>query len=312
MENPAVVIAHARRREGLTQEELGEAIGKNRQWVADIERGKSFPDEDSVFRLAARLRLDGIVLAMQVWFARLGAVTEAAPDSWDELTESFFAGRVPASTISKVAPRKNQELFESAQALAGVLFGRTIKNGRAVPITRALEALDKVATAASVKSPMRLDVYEAVSGSRLNEEGRTSYVDGTLVIGVREDVWQLASDGEGRARFTLAHELAHAIIHQDALRAAPGTEMFRDELCSVIRRNPTVRPFECPEHQANVWAGAFLVPYAGVKEFLLQRDEAAEDCSIEDLAKNFGVSRAAARVRLNQLLPRLANSPREE
>lgn len=306
MDNPAAAICHARRREGLTQEELGEAIGKPRQYIADIERGKTLPDDELVFRLAARLRLDGVELAMQVWFARLGAVPVGAGEPWDELTESLFAGRSAESTIPRVAPKKNQELFDSAHQLADLLFGRSIKNGRAVPVVRALDDLDRVKEASGVGSPMRLEVYGALTDGRLSEEGRTSYHEGTLVIGVREDIWQLASAGEGRARFTLAHELGHAVLHENELRAAPGAEMFRDTLCSAIRRSAAVRPFECPEHQANVWAGAFLVPLVAVKEFLAQRDEAAEDCSIEDLARNFGVTRAAARVRLNQLLPRLA------
>ena len=65
---------------------------------------------------------------------------------------------------------------------------------------------------------------------------------------VREDVYDMAYAGNGRHRFTIAHELGHYILHQD------GVKMCR------IAGNERLVAYLDPEWQANTFASAILMP----------------------------------------------------
>ncbi len=76
-------------------------------------------------------------------------------------------------------------------------------------------------------------------------EGHTS-PDGTY-IELREDVYEKACYGDGRARFTAAHELGHLVMHTNIvlMRAPEGQKT----------------PAYCDsEWQANLFAAAILMP----------------------------------------------------
>lgn len=65
---------------------------------------------------------------------------------------------------------------------------------------------------------------------------------------VREDVYDLAYSGNGRHRFTIAHELGHYVLHQDGVK-----------LCRVDG-NKRIESYLDPEWQANTFASAILMP----------------------------------------------------
>lgn len=99
----------------------------------------------------------------------------------------------------------------------------------------------------------------------------------TIVI--REDIFREAEKGNARSRFTLAHELGHYIFHlnQPTLMrysSDPRREIFRDS-----------------EWQANYFAGCLLAPQSLLNESM----------SIEEIMRNFGISRKAAEVRYKQV-----------
>src|SRR5438046_857841 len=67
------------------------------------------------------------------------------------------------------------------------------------------------------------------------------------VMHIREDIYERARGGEGRDRLTLAHELAHLLLHSGlrfARRAPAGSKAFVQS-----------------EWQANCFAGELLVSY---------------------------------------------------
>jgi len=76
-------------------------------------------------------------------------------------------------------------------------------------------------------------------------------------IELREDVYEAAWAGDGRARFTAAHELGHFILHTkiDLARASPGHEK---------------KPYLLSEPQADQFAAELLMPRA----FALHTDTA--------------------------------------
>ncbi|MCL1914983.1 MAG: ImmA/IrrE family metallo-endopeptidase [Eubacteriaceae bacterium] len=65
------------------------------------------------------------------------------------------------------------------------------------------------------------------------------------LIRVREDVYHNAIKGDGRARFTLAHELGHLLMHSNGVIA--------------LARNESIHKYMDPEWQANTFAGELLV-----------------------------------------------------
>lgn len=92
-------------------------------------------------------------------------------------------------------------------------------------------------------------------------------------------VYERAAAGEGRARFTMAHELGHLFLHAGIpfARSSP--------------TGGTIAAYECSEWQANEFAAAILMPASLVRE-----------CgSIRDIMERFGVSKAAAENRLKVL-----------
>ena len=97
-------------------------------------------------------------------------------------------------------------------------------------------------------------------------------------IRLREDVYEAAIKGQGRARFTAAHELGHHVLHSHSpmARVMPGQRIAQ---------------FEHSEAQANHFAAALLMPRA----FFDRKDD------VETICYRHGVSKSAAKNRFNYL-----------
>ncbi len=114
--------------------------------------------------------------------------------------------------------------------------------------------------------------------------------EGSIVIGVNR------KDPRTRQRFTAAHELGHALLHDgDPVHYDPG---FRINLRSDL----SSRGVDVEEVEANHFAASILMP----SEFLLADPDAflidAEDPeAMAPLAKKFGVSTLAMSLRLSRL-----------
>jgi Zn-dependent peptidase ImmA (M78 family) len=83
-----------------------------------------------------------------------------------------------------------------------------------------------------------------------SNDGSTTFGKGVVNISVKQSVRAAALMGDGRSRNTLAHELGHGVMHY-------GPEMFRR-----MNGNATpkyLKPYESAEHQAKVFAPAFLI-----------------------------------------------------
>jgi Zn-dependent peptidase ImmA (M78 family) len=64
-------------------------------------------------------------------------------------------------------------------------------------------------------------------------------------IKIREDVYEGAVDGNGRDRFTLAHEVGHLLIH-----SGQNIKLARGK----------IKTYEDPEWQADAFGGELLIP----------------------------------------------------
>ncbi|MGY4294618.1 hypothetical protein ACVWXN_002713 [Bradyrhizobium sp. i1.4.4] len=125
-----------------------------------------------------------------------------------------------------------------------------------------------------LKPGILFDVVEAeLLGPRM---GAVNPLTGDFMI--RDDVYDGAVRDEPRHRFTLAHEVGHAMMHVGTLNRLP------TNLGNV--------PIYCdPEWQANRFAGALLMP----------RHLMAQCKSVDEITRRFGVSREAAVARIKTL-----------
>jgi Zn-dependent peptidase ImmA (M78 family) len=90
------------------------------------------------------------------------------------------------------------------------------------------------------------------------------------LIAVRNSVYLLACQKDGRARMTFAHEFGHLVLH-------PGAAKLRIEGGNQVDRR--LKPYESAEWQARKFAAYFLLPTHIVRQFGSPR-ELAEACHV--------------------------------
>jgi Zn-dependent peptidase ImmA (M78 family) len=150
---------------------------------------------------------------------------------------------------------------------------------------------------AGVKSaPIRLDRVAKHLGVRIQNADLGEDCSGVLVrngnravIGVNED------HHSNRQRFSIAHEIAHFVLHSGDTYIDKGYRVqFRDlESGSGTKRE---------EMEANAFAAALLMPAAWLRDaFLRQPFDLTEDDDLEMLAEKFEVSTQAMTYRLMKL-----------
>jgi len=122
------------------------------------------------------------------------------------------------------------------------------------------------------------------------DDGSTSFGKGIVTIAIKQSVYDAAIMGEGRARNTFAHELGHAVMHD-------GPTMSRRTLGNVTPKY--IKPFQSAEHQAKVFAPAFLINDA-YAQTLADADE---------IAIAFGISLESAKIYFDQLTAERRRSP---
>lgn len=164
--------------------------------------------------------------------------------------------------------------------------------GRA-PGIHLFEGLDEYTTTTAMGPiPLLWDIKEDIPTEGLTHFKPDAGERGAIELVLREDVYQALRRDEPRARFTLMHELAHALLHAEDLVRRGRLPHFQ----ASFRRaggKPTHRVFEDTEWQANVWASAFLMP---ARELLqLERTGALRASQVQLV---FGVSAEAAACRL--------------
>ncbi|WP_170349673.1 ImmA/IrrE family metallo-endopeptidase [Ruegeria atlantica] len=111
-----------------------------------------------------------------------------------------------------------------------------------------------------------------------NAEGLTC-PEGSF-IRIREDVYEEACSGGRRPRYTLAHELGHFLLHTGQNQPFARTDRFEK-----------LRAFESAEKQADRFAATLLMPEQHIMAF----------DNTNAVMERFGVSKTAARIRLEKL-----------
>lgn len=121
--------------------------------------------------------------------------------------------------------------------------------------------------------------YEIIEVHKLPNKYAVTYPSKNL-IKIREDVYLGAISGNGRDRFTIAHEIGHFILHKPENIA-----LARNEIVEAIPA------YKNPEWQANTFAGELLAPPHIIKGL-----------TISDVVHMCGVSRKVAEIQLEYTL----------
>jgi len=203
---------------------------------------------------------------------------------------------VAAPEIRETDARSYKMIADAAETLVGKLFPRAVAGGQLIPVHDLLTAF-RLTELAGARVTIQTD------GSLL-EEAVSEYRRGTVAVRLRSDVWDGANAGNARFRFTVAHEIGHVVLHRSDLIQHRGCA-FRDFLTASEKLPPEIPIFCSPEWQANAWAGAFLMPLAGVRSYLGRLRKQGLEFSPALFALHFQVSPQAARIRLEKLLPDL-------
>jgi IrrE N-terminal-like domain len=115
------------------------------------------------------------------------------------------------------------------------------------------------------------------------------------VIRLPEKCYLGICEGDGRSRFTGAHEASHVILHYEQFKA-----LAANPARTKLEKVPVYRD---PEWQADHGGGALLMPLVTAYPFLLDLQKAnadADDIKYE-FCKTFGVSRIAAGIRVEKI-----------
>jgi hypothetical protein len=176
-----------------------------------------------------------------------------------------------------VPKRSNREI--RAEALSAKKFYETEKR-RPVNIIRCLQS-GKILTRRGRKKLIYNIVDDELMGGK---DGKTEFSTDSVVISVKRSVHQKAVWGDGRARMTLAHELGHGVMHY-------GATMFRSSGAVGVTDLSRASASESAEHQAKVFASAFLI----------EDDVAATLSSPEEISTEFVVSLEAAEICFERL-----------
>lgn len=85
-------------------------------------------------------------------------------------------------------------------------------------------------------------------------------------IQIREDVYMRASEGSGRDRMTMAHELGHLLFHE------------KQNISYARMEHNELPAYRDPEWQADAFGGELLIPYHLAKG--KSPDEVSKECKV--------------------------------
>jgi IrrE N-terminal-like domain len=181
------------------------------------------------------------------------------------------------STDKRVPARSDAELRRIAERTKAE-FG--ISRRRPVNIVRCLES-----TSVLTLYGRKELIFHVVDDSELGDaDAKTEFSKGVVTITCKRSVRERAIMGVGRDRMTLAHELAHAVLHHSVpmfrlVGAAGATDLAQNAAHTSA------------EHQAKVFAAAFLI----------HDEHAAKMLGAVQISEQFGVSLRAAEICFDRL-----------
>lgn len=180
--------------------------------------------------------------------------------------------------VPEVLPRSGADIDEEAYAVLCKLFPQPQNAFRPQALINLLEHGGLEA----------LKLTYGVADLPYGEEAKFDAGENEILLS-RETYYGLKAD-KARARFTLAHELGHAILHGPLLKNGQG------RVPRKFYKRTTLPAYLDPEWQANRFAGGFLMPNIVMGKCI------REGWSLRKIARYFGVSLEAASIRRAKML----------
>lgn len=332
MDALATYLKEARLSSARTQAEVAASIGKSKATIVALEQGKGrIQNVQDVIQIARCVGADE-VRALSLYFRGL-VVNQEEESSEAELEDCSLESDIGVllsqyiqrrshrladganEEIQEVAPLSNLQVrgrIREALFAAPPLVSEVEYAYGGFPIFDILrKRLDIVAQKIG-KAPGQVRLKIVDSGDWW--EAAVSCVDGGIVeIQVRDDVWERASEDDGRARWTLSHELAHVLLHHSSL-TCDGKIMFKDgaQTPGAAARRAGIPIFRSPEHQAQIAASEMLMPESVFLQYAKERFQNDErSLTAESVSERFNVSYQAAQIRLSALSDKIMNPDSE-
>jgi Zn-dependent peptidase ImmA (M78 family)/DNA-binding XRE family transcriptional regulator len=285
-------LAVARARSGYGQEDVANALGVSRAMVSYWEAGSRTPNDRQLAALAQLLRVPvGFLLGQEELqpTVDLGAMIfrggdhelpaearhglQEFVDFLDRYARLAQASKFPVHSL-------HQSPFVSAPGFEHAEDARR----KAEEVRSSLRlGLGPVGDIDNVCDMLGVTVYRADLGEDLSQTVSGAFLNHTeLGLSILVNLAMTP----GRRRFTVAHELAHALFHSNERRY----------VVSTAAKDPR-------ERFADTFAGEFLMPAEGVRRVMEEQgfgpriDDATE---VIHLQRFFGVSFITALVRLRQ------------
>ncbi len=285
-------LARARSDSGLGQEDVANALGVSRAMVSYWEAGSRVPNDRQLAALSRLLRTPIAVLAgaeeptlaPDVAAILMRGADHDLPDEAFPGLREFVEFLDSYAELAEAARFPIRGMHESP-FVSGVGFESTDDARRKAEEVRAylrvglgpigdIDALCELLGVTVYRAPLGLDLTRTVSGAFYSHP-----VVGFSIL-VNLDMTP------GRRRFTIAHELAHALFHSESERY----------IVSTSGKPPR-------ERFADAFAGEFLMPTEGVRRVMEEHGfgpRIEDPAEVIHLQRFFGVSYITALVRLRQ------------
>lgn len=151
--------------------------------------------------------------------------------------------------------------------------------------------------------PVRLDLYnifdkllykttgfnDDIQNLPENCEALTDFSEKSIILSVRTH--DLLGMGDTRSRFTLSHEIGHAILHNNYMTDSSHLNRF-----SGILYRGQIESFVCSEWQADGFGAGIQMPANHMIDLIQQ------NCSVEELKRLFLVGHDTATIRRNVII----------
>ncbi len=284
-------LVAARRQSGYSQEDVAAALGVARAMISYWESDKRVPNDRQLGVLARVLRvsvedlLDGEDLAVDALAQMLfrGAEADLPPESLPGLRE-FVQFLDDYEQLAKALGFEVRGMEQSPFTFAAGFDGVDDARRKAEEVRSHLRLglgpigdMDTVCEMLGItvfRAALGTDVKETISGAFFNHRG----VGFAILVNVAMT--------PGRRRFTIAHEVAHALFHSKKDRY----------VISMPGRSPR-------ERFADSFAGEFLMPTEGLRRVMEENGigpRIKDAADIIHLQRSFNVSYVTALVRLRQ------------
>ena len=309
-------VAERRRKVGLSQTQLAARCRLTRGSIANIESGRQHPTLHTLSDIAKAL---GVPIDWLLPSSEAGREGEGASDTsgkgWlREKPLAFLIASllgVPLGLATKVGRvvvgatpsgdfSRGVGGAGATRALSRIIQSSSSKDaGESFPIpTEELEkkAGDLLQEAGMAQAPVPVDQVAQYLGIQVDEADLGEECSGMLVRDEESAVIGVnVKHHEHRKRFTIAHEIAHFVLH--------GGEAYIDEPPHIdFRAADSGSGTQQEEKEANQFAAALLMPADQVRAAVAEQPfDPTQDDELPNLAQRFKVSPQAMTTRLIHL-----------